>query len=200
MPKVFSKSQKNHPRNKSSRNWNGSFLVPGGLRRMAASAGLKVNELIAERTVETEMVTANCLKNWPVIPLIKVHGINTAHRTRATAITGPVTSFIALRAASRGVAPLCSHLSTFSTTTIASSTTIPIASTNPKSEMLLMEYPNRAITAKVPMIATGTAMRGMSVARQLCKKTKTTIPTRMIASRRVLKTSAIDSLIKGVVS
>ena len=200
MPKTFSKSQKNHPRNKSSRNWNGSFLVPGGLRRMAASAGLKVNELIAERTVETEMVTANCLKNWPVIPLIKVHGIKTAHNTRATAITGPVTSFIALRAASRGVAPLCSHLSTFSTTTIASSTTIPIASTNPKSEMLLMEYPSRAITAKVPMIATGTAMRGIRVARQLCKKTKTTIPTRMIASRRVLKTSAIDSLIKGVVS
>ena len=83
-----------------------------GERRAAAAGwppgpGLSVSELKAEITVETAMVTANWRKNWPVMPLMKAQGTNTAHSTRATAITGPVTSSIALRAASRdGFAPL----------------------------------------------------------------------------------------------
>ena len=62
--------------------------------------------------------------------------------------------------------------STASTTTIASSTTIPMASTRPSSERLLRLNPIPFIAAKVPMIATGTAMSGMSVARQLWRKTE----------------------------
>ena len=73
---------------------------------MAASAGLRVSELIVEKTVETAMVTANWRKNWPVIPLMNAHGTNTAQSTSATAITGPVTSSMALRVASRGAQPL----------------------------------------------------------------------------------------------
>ncbi len=57
-----------------------------------------------------------------------------------------------------------------------------------------------AITAKVPTMATGTATRGMIVARQFCRKTSTTRATRITASRSVLSTSTIDSLMKGVVS
>ena len=72
---------------------------------MAASAGLRVSELIAEKIVETAIVTANWRKNWPVIPLINAHGTNTATSTEATATTGPVTSSIALRVASRGASP-----------------------------------------------------------------------------------------------
>ena len=41
--------------------------------------------------------------------------------------------------------------STFSTTTIASSTTMPIASTRPKSDSMLSEKPNAAIAANVPI-------------------------------------------------
>jgi len=167
---------------------------------MAASAGLSVRELIAENTVETEMVTANWRKNWPVMPDTNVQGTNTAHKTRATATTGPVTSSIALRAASRGVRPCSSQRSTFSTTTIASSTTIPMASTNPNSERLFSEKSRAAMTANVPMMATGTAISGINVARQFCRKSSTTKATRMIASRSVLKTSTIDSRMKGVVS
>ena len=75
---------------------------------MAASAGLRVSELIAEITVETAIVTANWRKNWPVIPLMNAHGTNTAQSTSATAITGPVTSSIALRVRLRGGSP-CSE-------------------------------------------------------------------------------------------
>ena len=110
---------------------------------MAARAGLSVSELKAEKTVETAMVTANWRKNWPVMPLMNAHGTNTAHSTRATAMTGPVTSSIALRAASRGGRPCSSQRSTFSTTTMASSTTMPMASTRPNSEMLFRLKPER---------------------------------------------------------
>src|SRR3954471_18223973 len=109
-------------------------------------------------------------------------GTNTAHSTSAMAITGPVTSSIALRDASRGDNPSASQRSTFSTTTIASSTTMPIASTNPNSDRLLSENPKIAITANVPMSDTGTATIGMIVARQFCRNTSTTINTRMNAS------------------
>ena len=57
-----------------------------------------------------------------------------------------------------------------------------------------------AITAKVPTMETGTAISGMSVARQVCKKIRTTIPTRMMASRSAMKTSWIDWSMNGVVS
>ena len=41
--------------------------------------------------------------------------------------------------------------STFSTTTMASSTTMPMASTRPKSESVLMLKPSASMTAKVPI-------------------------------------------------
>ena len=177
-----------------------SFFAPFGCSKSAANAGLNVRELNAEMMVDTEMVMANCLKNWPVIPLMNAQGIKTAHKTKATAMTGPVTSVMAFRAASRGESPSCSQRSTFSTTTIASSTTMPMASTKPNSDRLFKLKPRAAIAANVPTTATGTAIRGMRVARHVCKNINTTSATRMIASLRVLKTSMMESLIKGVVS
>ncbi len=115
-------------------------------------------------------------------------------------MTGPVTSSMALRAASRGDRPCSSHRSTFSTTTMASSTTMPIASTRPNSEMLLRLKPSTAMTAKVPTMATGTATRGISAARQFCRNARTTMPTRATASSSVRTTSSTDSRMNGVVS
>ena len=57
--------------------------------------------LMAEITVETEIVTANCRKNRPVMPPMNAQGTNTAHSTRATAMIGPVTSSMALMVAVR---------------------------------------------------------------------------------------------------
>ncbi len=113
---------------------------------------------------------------------------------------GPVTSVMAFRAASRGGRPCSNQRSTFSTTTIASSTTMPIASTNPNSEMLFKLKPTTAMAAKVPMMATGTATMGISTLRQFCRKASTTRPTRNTASNKVLTTSATDSRMKGVMS
>ncbi len=60
--------------------------------------------------------------------------------------------------------------STFSTTTIASSTTMPMASTMPKSVSRLMENPRASMPAKVPISATKIATVQMIVARKLCRK------------------------------
>ena len=72
--------------------------------------------------------------------------------------------------------------STFSTTTIASSTTMPIASTSPNSDRLLSVKPNIAMKKNVPISDTGMATIGMMAARQVCRKRMTTSTTRMIAS------------------
>ncbi|MCY1297896.1 hypothetical protein D9M70_473500 [compost metagenome] len=90
--------------------------------------------------------------------------------------------------------------STFSTTTIASSTTMPIASTRPKRLSALIEKPKTYITAKVPTIETGTATSGMIEARQVCRKMMTTSTTSAIASSRVWITDSIEARTNWVVS
>ena len=131
---------------------------------------------------------------------MNAQGTNTAVSTRPTAITGAETWLIAVIVASRGARPCSMWCSTASTTTIASSTTMPIASTRPKSVRLFRLKPSAAMTAKVPTIATGTATSGMIADRQFCRNSSTTKATRMTASRRVLNTSLTDSVMNGVVS
>ena len=68
-----------------------------------------------------------------------------------------------------------------------------MASTRPNSDKVLIEKPKPSITAKVPMIDTGTASSGMIDARQVCRKMITTSTTRATASSRVWMTALIDS-------
>jgi len=67
-------------------------------------------------------------------------------------------------------------------TTIALSTTIPIAITKAKSDIILSVMPKANITAKLPMSDTGTAKQGMIDERQSPKKINTTIATKRKAS------------------
>ena len=75
-----------------------------------------------------------------------------------------------------------------------------MASTRASSEIGLAEKPMASMTAKVPISATGTAMIGMIVARKLPRKMKTTMPTKMKASKRVWITASIVASTKTVVS
>ena len=74
----------------------------------------------------------------------------------------------------------------FSTTTIASSTTMPIASTRPNSVSMLTVKPSSAMAKNAPMIVTGTVVAGTSTARQSCRNTRITISTSTPASISVL--------------
>ncbi|MNH17651.1 hypothetical protein D3C79_773350 [compost metagenome] len=119
-------------------------------------------------------------------------GTNTAHSTSAVAMIGPVTSLMAFCVASSGFSPRPMLRSTFSTTTMASSTTIPMANTRPNNDKALSEKPNRCITANVPISDTGTASSGMIEARQVCRNRITTSTTSISASNRVCTTASME--------
>ncbi len=82
---------------------------------------------------------------------------------------------------------------TASTTTMASSTTIPMASTSAKSVIRLMERPNNCMTKNAPISDTGTARIGIRVERQSPRNRNTTRATRMKASRNVWITCSIEA-------
>ena len=69
-------------------------------------------------------------------------------------------------AASMGFMPFSRFLETASITTIASSTTRPVASTRPSKVSWLIEKPKILIKAKVPTKEIGIARLGTIVARQ----------------------------------
>ena len=137
----------------------------------------------------------------PVEPPKKAIGMNTADSTRPMPTSAPVIWPIDFLVASFGDRP--SSLitrSTFSTTTMASSTSRPMASTRPNMVRVLIVKPNAAITPKVPSSTTGTAMVGMTVARKFCRNRYITRNTSRIASASVCTTPMMESLTKGVVS
>ena len=84
--------------------------------------------------------------------------------------------------------------------TIASSTTMPIASMSAKSVGRLIEKPSAAMAAKAPKIVTGTVVAGTSIARQSWRNTRMTMSTSMPASINVFQTSLIAALTNFVVS
>ena len=105
------------------------------------------------------------------------------------AIMAPLISRIASSDARIGDSPFSILKWTASTTTIALSTTIPMAKTRAKSVIKFKENPNICINKNVPTSETGTAMAGIKVERQSCKKIKTTNITSNSASINVLITS-----------
>src|SRR3972149_1621801 len=130
----------------------------------------------------------------PVVPGKSATGTNTAIRTREVATTAPVTSRIAAEAARMASrSPSLTWRAMFSITTIASSTTRPVASTMPKRVSVLIEKPSSFTKAKVPISETGIVAAGMSVARQSSRNRNITRITSAIAPPSVISTSRIAS-------
>ena len=172
----------------------------GALRSMAQSAGVSDSALNAESNTEMAMVRANCLYMLPTSPPSRATGTNTAERMRAMPMTGADTSFMAWTVASLGLFPCSRWWMTASTTTMASSTTIPMASTRPNIESVLTENPSMGKKMNVPMRETGMVSNGMIVARKFWRKMNTTSVTRISASTNVFRISWIEASTAGVVS
>ena len=150
---------------------------------------------------EIATVKANCLYNTPVKPPIKATGTNTEINTKAIPITGPCTFSIAATVAAFGFNPLYRiSYSTASITTMASSTTRPMASTMASNVSVLIVKPITWKAAKVPIKDTGTAIIGITVDCQVCKNKYTIIATRSKASAKVFTTSFIDAFTNFVLS
>src|SRR5277367_1746297 len=170
-------------------------------RNKAASAGESVSALKAEMAIAKAMVRANCLYRMPVVPGKNETGTNTEISTSEVAMTALVTSPIASDVAlcgSQCSSEICRC--TFSITTMASSTTSPVANVIPKRVRELIENPKILMNANVPTSETGIVMAGITVARQSSRKRKITAITIRIASSRVETTSLTESPMTVVVS
>src|SRR5258705_12896123 len=110
-------------------------------RNTAQSAGDSVSAFRAEIIIAALIVTANWRNSVPEIPGMKAIGTNTDSSTSVIAMIGAVIWAIAFLVASAGERCGSSSItrSTFSTTTMASSTTIPIASTIASNDTVLAE-------------------------------------------------------------
>ena len=88
----------------------------------------------------------------------------------------------------------------FSSTTIASSTTKPVATVIAIRLRLLSEKPSRYMTPKVPSSETTVATAGTTVARTLRRNTLTTSTTRTIEISSVISISRSEARIELVLS
>src|SRR5215475_2353203 len=135
----------------------------------------------------------------PTDPGKNAIGTNTAINTRVIPTMAPVICDIALCVACFGASPSSAMVrSTFSTTTMASSTRMPTASTIPNMVSMLMENPASISVAQVPNNATGTTMVGMIVYRMFCRNRNITTKTRTTASTNVEMTFLIEAFTTGV--
>ena len=100
-----------------------------GRSHRAHCVGLSVAALMALMSAVAAMTSANWRYIWPVIPGMKAAGTNTAISTSVMPMMGANNSRIASIEASFGAMPRSMLWLTPSTTTMASSTTMPIAST-----------------------------------------------------------------------
>ena len=151
-----------------------SFVVGSfGRMRIAQRAGQRTSAQTQESPTEPAIVIPNWVKKVPDVPDMKVTGMKTAIKTRVHEITATDTSLRASRVAcvacSLGeplILPVSSFAITASTTTMASSTTVPIASTKAKRVRILRENPASCTIAKVPSRETTIEIEGMRVAFQ----------------------------------
>ncbi len=131
----------------------------------AAIIGISVSDSTADTPMAIVMVTANSKNSRPMMPPMNSSGMNTATRLTEMDSTVKAISLAPVTAALRGSSPSSAWRTMFSSTTMASSTTMPVASVSASSERLSRLKPKKYMPAKVPMAATGSTTAGMAVAR-----------------------------------
>jgi len=117
--------------------------------------------------------------------------VYTAARVMVIATMGPTSSRAPWSEAWKGVSPSSRCRSTFSTTTIASSTTNPTESTIASRVRRFTVNPKTCIRNTAPISDTGMATTGTSTERKEPRKRKMTMITINSVSRRVRTTSSI---------
>ncbi len=117
--------------------WNqpGSSSL-AGLSRRAHIIGVVVSEIASDTRIATDSVTANSRNSRPTMPPIISSGMNTAISEKLIDTTVKPTSRAPLSAACIGRMPFSMWRETFSSTTMASSTTKPVATVSAISERL----------------------------------------------------------------
>ena len=108
-----------------------------------ASIGQSESATSMEIATESASVMPNSRKSAPVWPGRNDSGTKTAARVAVVATTAKNTWRVPSTAAARGPMPWARRRTMFSSTTMASSTTRPVASTSASSVRMLIENPTR---------------------------------------------------------
>ncbi|MNS98511.1 hypothetical protein D3C72_1328810 [compost metagenome] len=151
------------------------------MSRRAHIIGVRVSETTSEIRIATARVMANSRNSRPTTSAMNSSGISTAISDRVREIRVKPICLAPLSAACIGLSPSSIKRAMFSSMTMASSTTKPVAMVSAISVRLLTEKPARYITPKVPISDNGTAIDGMRVALKRRRKTNVTITTRAMA-------------------
>ena len=155
--------------------------------------GVSVRATTPEKKIDAARVMANSRKSLPVLPGMKARGTNTAMRVAVVAMTAKPISRAPSKEASSGGSPSSMRRCTFSISTMASSTTMPMASTMASRVSTLMEALKKLITMKAAMIETGIATMATMVERQSRRNSRITRITRPMPSTRVWSTPSMEA-------
>ena len=123
-------------------------------------------------------------------------GTNTAIKTAVVAITAKNTFRVPTTAAALGPVPPARWRCTLSSTTMASSTISPAASTSASSVRMLIEKPSIQLAASVPSREMGMAIAGISVRRIEPVNNRMVPITTRIEMSSVVTTSLTEPRIK----
>ena len=162
--------------------------------------GAKVTASRREKATATEMVTPNSKKNLPMMPCMKATGRKMAMTALEMTTTEKVISRAPYTAAWTNDIPPSRWREMFSSTTMASSTTMPITSEIAISVIVLSVKPRKYMTRMVPPRAVGMARTTLSVELQEPRKSQHTIEVSRTAMARVRISSWIVSSMNLVVS
>ena len=185
---------------RASRPGRFAFVAPPGSSSQAHIIGVVVSEMTSEIITAADSVIANSRNSRPTWPCMKSSGMNTATSETLIESTVKPTSCAPSSAAFIRSMPASMWRAVFSRTTIASSTTKPVATVSAIRLRLLSEKPSSAITPKVPSSETTVATAGITVARQLRRKTLTTSTTSAIEISSVNSISRSEARMELVLS
>ena len=161
----------------------------------AASTGVSVNETSSENSVATVTTMPNSCMYLPTNPLRNASGKNTTTSTSVIAIAAPPISVRPLIAASPGDCPMSRCRVMFSSTTIESSTRIPMISESPISETLSSVRPMMRMTTNVASSEDGIAIITTAALRHACRNSISTIAVRKIPSNSDCSTPLSDACV-----
>ena len=159
------------------------------LSQREQSIGTKVRAAVVDTIMMIETIQPSWANMMPAMPLIIVSGRNTQSIVSVEAMTEMPTSPVPCTAASLGFSPRAMCVETFSSTTMASSTTMPMAMASADIEMMFRVLPVAYRYISEASRASGMDRTMMKVDFQFPRKRKTTsITTRkvmMMVSMRV---------------
>ena len=121
--------------------WYSLPLLFSIVRSCEHSIGTRVRAAVVDTIMMMDTIQPSCLNMMPAMPEIIVSGRNTHSIVRVEAMTEIPTSAVPWTAASLGFSPRSRCVVTFSRTTMASSTTMPMAMDRADIEMMFRVLP-----------------------------------------------------------